>query len=83
MNMGKKTIEIPVIFKPQVGLGGGFRQEWVTAAWEKNKAGIDAGAGFGNPMMTFWIEQGRANRVYFETNVADLLRLLIAKAGRK
>jgi hypothetical protein len=77
--------EIPLTFTPQKGFGGGFRTEWLSAKAETPafEAGIDSGAGLGNPYLTFWIELDGEPRRYFSADVRDLLRASIDayKAG--
>lgn len=75
--LSKNELNVTLRFKPQQGLGGGFRQEWVTAKDKTLVAGLDTGAGLGNPMFTFWIERTKTERAYFDVDVRDILRELI------
>lgn len=78
-----KPMELVVTlrFRPQQGLGGGFRQEWLTAKNKTVHAGLDTGAGLGNPMFTFWIEHNGSERAYFDVDTRDVLRALTEQAN--
>lgn len=66
-------------FKPMDGIGGGFRTEWLTGHGDSIKFGLDSGAGVGNPLLTFWIEQGNGKRQYYTADVQELVKSAIAK----
>lgn len=74
-------MKIEIEFKPMQGFGGGFRTEWISATSEDLKAGLDSGAGLGNPMLTFWIERAGAKREYFTANMADVLQAAVEKCA--
>lgn len=77
--MSKTAFTINVPFKKMEGFGGGFRQEWITAKPDNGEfvAGIDSGAGLGNPLITFWIEEKGQQRRSYTASVADLLEIAI------
>lgn len=72
MSKKRKTkpgaFSVTLTFNPMEGLGGGFRQEWASAKCSDFKAGIDSGAGLGNPLMTFWFERN-GKRQYFTADI--------------
>lgn len=74
------VLSVPLDFKPMKGFGGGMRQEWITAEGDDLTAGLDSGAGLGNPLLTFWIEPKVGERRYYTVSVQDLLTALIEKA---
>lgn len=81
MTTETREFTVPVKFVLQKGLGGGFRQSWITANNDERKieAGIDSGAGLGNPYFTFWVEENGGKRIYFNADVRDILREALGK----
>ncbi len=77
-----KPFKVTLEFKPMEGLGGGFRSDWVSGGNGEIKAGIDSGAGLGNPQMTFWIERN-GKREYYTANIQDVLMAAVAKVDKK
>lgn len=77
-----KPFSLKLDFKPMKGMGGGFRTEWVSGSNSEIKAGIDSGAGLGNPLITFWIEKSGGKRHYYTANVQDVLTEAISKTER-
>jgi hypothetical protein len=78
----KDTFELQLTFKPQEGFGGGFRTEWLTGTNSEVTAGLDSGAGLGNPYLTFWIQpkDDESKRRYYNVDVRDILSACIDKA---
>lgn len=67
-------------FSPMKGFGGGFRQEWVSTETPEFSAGLDSGAGLGNPLLTFWIEKKGGKRKTYTASIADLFKFLVEKS---
>lgn len=72
-----KKIEVNLTFEPMKGMGGGFRTDWISAKNENLVAGIDSGAGLGNPYLTFWIEEKPGQRKYFTADLREVLPKII------
>lgn len=68
MEKFKVTIEFESLKKL-----GGFRQEWVSAEGDGYTAGVDSGAGYGNPLMTFWFKKGDKKQ-YFTASIEQVIR---------
>lgn len=49
--------KVELIFEPMVGMGGGFRQEWLSGEGNGIKFQLDSGAGLGNPLFTLSIQR--------------------------
>jgi hypothetical protein len=81
--MSTPKLQATLTFVPQEGVGGGFRLDWLDAKANDMHAGLDTGAGLGNPMFTFWIERKGTGRAYFECDIRDLFRTLIDQADTK
>lgn len=84
MNDRNTSFNLELEFKPMQGYGGGFRTEWITATDEADKsgfsAGLDSGGGFGNPLLTFWVQSGKkGERRYYTADMRLLLQAAIAK----
>jgi hypothetical protein len=77
----KKDVEFEVVlkFKPMKGLGGGFRQEWVSGSGNGVKFHLDTGTGLGNPMMTLVVTKGGEDH-YFDADIRPTLTDAINKA---
>lgn len=75
-----EALKFEVVFEPMKGLGGGFRQEWVSAKFEGGECGLDSGAGLGNPLMTFWVEPKGKKRQYFTADITKMVKALTEQA---
>jgi len=81
MSKEKKSFKVEIEFEPMKGMGGGFRSEWLSGENSEIEAGIDSGAGLGNPLMTFWFRRKPGGeRVYFTSNMQKLFEAAIEKA---
>lgn len=72
------TFDIPITFEPMVGMGGGFRTDWVSGSGKGISFGLESGAGLGNPLLTFWIEK-KNKRDYYTADIQVLARAILAK----
>lgn len=74
----QEAFDVPITFSPMIGVGGGFRTEWVTGKGHGVEFGLDSGAGVGNPYLTFWIEKN-GKRAYYTSEIRDLVNALVVK----
>lgn len=72
-----KPLKVQLDFAPVKGIGYGFRQDWIEAKGVDVSAGLDSGAGLGNPMLTFWVKEKGGKTHYFEADMQTVLTKLI------
>lgn len=71
------TVTIDIL--PMVGIGGGFRQEWITAENGVVECGLDSGGRLGNPLLTLWIKRKGKDRQYYTADMRRFLDIAVNK----
>ena len=65
-------------FKKVEGMiAGGFRQNWISCEHDGKLFDLDAGAGFGNPMLTFSVKDKQGVRAYYQADMREVMGNLI------
>lgn len=71
----KYTVEL--VFEPMEGMGGGFRQEWLSGEGNGIKFTLDSGAGLGNPLFTLNVERKKKS-YYYTADIRPMIQKLLA-----
>lgn len=70
------TVELK--FSPMGGIGGGFREEWISGKGNGVQFSLDSGAGLGNPLLTLQIRYGdKGSYRYFTADIRPMLEALV------
>lgn len=69
---------VSLTFEPMVGIGGGFRQEWLSGDGNGIKFNLDCGAGLGNPLFTLAVER-KGKSHYYTADIRPMIQKLLAQ----
>lgn len=70
-----EPVEARILIQPMRDFGGGFLTDWISAKLPDGREfGVDNGAGLGNPLLTFWVDEPGGERRYFTADLRELMQ---------